>query len=92
MDILPMDIYVNDKSMANILSLKEVADYFRITMDTKEYHTMLFHSSKYKDCHFNECGKGMYYLNISNPEIITLTTERGDTNYYFLSTVNESID
>ena len=35
LDILGMDIYVNDKSMANILSLKEVADYLRMTMDTK---------------------------------------------------------
>ena len=43
LDILPMGIYVNDKSMANILYLKEVADYFYGTMDTKEDHEMLVH-------------------------------------------------
>ena len=35
MEILPMGIYVNDNSMENTLSLKEVADSFRVTMDTK---------------------------------------------------------
>ena len=35
LDILPMYIYVNSNSMANIISLKEMADSFRVTMDTK---------------------------------------------------------
>ena len=35
LDILPMDIYVNDKPMANIISLKEVAYSFHVTMYTK---------------------------------------------------------
>ena len=34
-DILPMEIYVNNNSMSNILSLKEVTDYFHVTIDTK---------------------------------------------------------
>ena len=38
LDILPMGIYVNYNSMVNILSLKEVAYYFRVTMDNKYYH------------------------------------------------------
>ena len=41
LEILLMDIYVNDNSMSNILSLKEVAFYFRMNMDTQEDHTML---------------------------------------------------
>ena len=48
LDILPMDIYANDNSMANIISLKEVEDYFLMAMDTKEDHTMLVHYIKYK--------------------------------------------
>ena len=88
LDILPMGIYVNDNSMENILSLKEVEYYFRVTMDTKENHTILFHCSEDKAYRFKECGKGLYYLDISNPEIITLTNDRGDTNYSFLYTMN----
>ena len=35
LDILPMDIYANDNSTANIISLKELEDYFLVAMDTK---------------------------------------------------------
>ena len=92
LDILLMEIYVNDNSMAKILSLKEVADYFRVAMYTKEDHAMLVHYSKYKYYRLKGCGKGLYYLDGSNPEIITLTTKRGDTDYYFLSTVNANME
>ena len=45
LDIIPMSIYVNDNSMANIISLREVADYFRVAMDTEEDHALLVHYS-----------------------------------------------
>ena len=68
LDILPMDIYVNDNSMANILFIKEVSSYFCVTMDNKEDHAMLVHYIKDKAYSFKECGKGMYYLDVSNPK------------------------
>ena len=43
LDTLPMEIYVNDNSVAKIISLKEVADSFRMNIDTKEDHSKLFH-------------------------------------------------
>ena len=92
LEILPLLIYMNYNSTENTLSLKEVSDSFCETMDNKEEHAMLVHYSEDKAYHFKECGKGLYYLNISNPEIITLTTERGDTNYYFFSTVNANME
>ena len=46
LEILPTHIYVNDNYMADILSLKKVKYYFRVTMDTKEYHAMLVHYRK----------------------------------------------
>ena len=52
LEILPMGIYVNDNSMANILSLKKVVDSLRVTLNTKEVHSMLFHQSKDKACRF----------------------------------------
>ena len=45
LDILPMDISLNNNSMATILSLKEMEDPLRVTMDTKEYHAMIVHYS-----------------------------------------------
>ena len=52
LDILLMVVYLNDNSMENILALKEVTQYFRGTMDTKEDHEMLVHYIKYKAYHF----------------------------------------
>ena len=90
LDILPMGIFVNDNSMEKIISIKEVADYLRVTMDTKEDHTMLVHYSK--AYYFKRLGKGLYYIEISNPETIPLTTESGNTDYYLLSTVNANME
>ena len=90
--ILAMGIYVKDNSMANILSLKEVIDYFRMTMYIKEEHAMLVHYRKDKAYHIKECVKGLYYLNIYNSETIALVTDIGDINYSFLSTVNDNME
>ena len=87
-----MGIYVNDKSMANIISLKGVVDYFRVTMDNKEDHTILVHYREDKAYCLKEFLNGLYYLDVSNPEIITLTTDQGDTDYYLLSTGNENME
>ena len=54
-----------------------------MTMDTKEDHVMLFHYIKDKTYRFKECGKGLQYLDISNPKTTPLTTESDDTDYYF---------
>ena len=53
-------------------------------MDTKEDHTMLVHYIKDKSYSFKEYGKGLYYINISNLQTISLATESGGTNYSLL--------
>ena len=35
LQILPLEVYVNPSSMANIVSLKDVYKRYRVTMDTK---------------------------------------------------------
>ena len=45
---LPMIIYVNNNSMAIILSLKEVENYFCMTMNNDEDRTMLVNFNKDK--------------------------------------------
>ena len=92
LDILPMGIYVNDNLMVNIPSLKELIVSFCATMDTKEDYTMLCNYINDKVYRFKECGKGLYYIDIYNPQTIALTTESGDTDYYYLSNVNTNMD
>ena len=53
---------------------------------------MLVHYSNNKTYLLKECGKGLYYLDISNPETIPLTTESGNTDYSFLYTVNANME
>ena len=78
--------------MADIISLKEVADYFHMTMDTKENHTMLVQYSKDKAYHFYECVKDLYYLDVYNPEATPLMTGNSNTDSSFLSTVNVNME
>ena len=49
---IPMSIYVNDNSMSNIFSLKEVANSFRVKIDTKDDHAVISHFNKDKAYRF----------------------------------------
>ena len=53
---------------------------------------MLVHYIKDKAYRFKECGKGLCYLDVSKPDIIALTTERGNTDYDFFSTVKSNME
>ena len=59
LNIIPMSIYVNNNSMPNILSLMELANSFRVTMDTKEDYSMLLNFKRYKAHCFKECENGL---------------------------------
>ena len=75
LNFFPMSIYVNDNSMSNILSLKEVANSFHVKIDTKDDHAMISHFNKNKAYRLKECGNGLYYRDISDPETIPLTAK-----------------
>ena len=67
LDILSMGIYISDNSMVNTLTLKEMENYFLVTVYTKKDHTILVHYIKDNYYRFKECRKGLYYLDVSNP-------------------------
>ena len=60
-------------------------------MYTKEDHAMIVHFNKNKAHRFKKCGKGLYYLDISGPEIIPLTAKETVTDYSFLSNVDTNM-
>jgi hypothetical protein len=83
----PFDVFYNPASMANILALKDVADRFKITMDTTKERAMLVHVSNDTIVRFSECGNGLYYFDTST---IHNLTKNNVTEYSFLSTVKDN--
>ena len=63
--ILPLTVHFNHNSLANILSLSDVANLpgARLTMDLSVDRAIILHF-KGKKFHFRECSDGLYYLDI----------------------------
>ena len=61
-------------------------------IDTKDDHVMISHFNKDKAYRFKECGNGLYYLDIYDPEITPLTAKDTITKYSILYTVDANMD
>ena len=66
LDILPINVHFNEHSIANILSLSDVANLkgARLTMDSEVERAIVLHfeNQQYK---FRECIDGLYYLDLT---------------------------
>ena len=86
MKLFPIDVHFNSESMANILSLKDVAEMegARITMDTLEERaiTVHFQGNAYR---FMEHKEGLYYLDINDIKSNTKVSP-----YSFLGSVKDN--
>lgn len=71
--ILPLEVYVNPTSMANIVSLKDVYEKYRVTMDTEADPSMLVHHEDGKAYRFKSCGKGLFHMSLTTPDIVNVT-------------------
>ena len=87
LQVLPLEVYVNPGSMANIISLRDVFEKYRVTMDTKSDPSMLVHHEDGKAYRFKSCGKGLFHMSLNNPDIVEVTNNQKVTPYSFLSTV-----
>ena len=88
LNCLPIEVHYNAESMANILSLSDVANLegARITMDTDVERAIVLHY-KGDTLKFKECIDGLYYLDIRSMH----KTKSEVTNYSsFTSTVAEN--
>jgi hypothetical protein len=87
LNILPLKVHVNESSLANILSLKDVASIpgIKITMDTSKERAIYVHldGKDAEEIKFSECNDGLYYYDVSASNNIKTTVN----NYSFLSTV-----
>jgi hypothetical protein len=87
LQILPLEVYVNPASMANIVSLKDVYEKYRVMMDTEADPSMLVHHEDGKAYRFKSCGKGLFHMSLTTPDIVEVTDNHNVTPYCFLSTV-----
>ena len=78
-------VYFNDASMANILSLSEVAAAYRITMDTSTSPSIPVHLNEDTQLIFTQCGSGLYYYDTTEDKFKPKVS-----NYSFLSTVSSN--
>ena len=60
----PEPVWFNPHGIANIMSLDNVAKYFRITMDTEADNAMLLHKDDGLTMKFAPTGKGLYHHNL----------------------------
>ena len=54
--------YFNAHSLANILALSCVTDYYRVTMDSRDNDRITVHVNADEAYHFTNCGFGLYSL------------------------------
>ena len=79
----PETVWFNPHGIANIMSLDNVAKYFRITMDTDSEKSMLLHKDDGHTMRFTPSGKGLYHHNLSSEDgglwsFITTVSDRAD--------------
>ena len=86
--LLPLiQAHYNENSIANIVSLADVAANYRVTMDSNVDKAIFVHAPS-GTLRFQQCGNGLYYFDVSK------TTVDGNlnsvTNYSFFSTVHSN--
>ena len=64
----PEAVWFNPHGIANIMSLDNVAKYFRITMDMEADKAMLLHKDDGHTMKFTPTGKGLYHHNLSTED------------------------
>ena len=66
--LLPFEVFLNEQSLANILSFAAVASKFRITLDTELDQLIKVHLHHGTRIIFNKCGSGLYYFDKTNED------------------------
>ena len=66
LNILPLQVYHNTASIANILSLSELCNHFRVTLDLGNDECIHVHVSNHETLRFNQCESGLYYIDLSD--------------------------
>ena len=82
---LDIPVWLNDESLANILSLVVVRKKIRVTMDTDIITAMHVHTTDGSVMNFHEMSNGLYCHNIMSK------TKFSVSSYTFLNTVEDNL-
>ena len=83
------EVWYNERSLANILSLAQVQDKCRVTMDTKAESAFLVHRSNRTNMKFVKHVTGLYYHN-PTVECDTNNIKPAVSNYCLVQTVEKN--
>ena len=81
----PTPVWYNPKGIANILSMKDVAQHYRLTMDTNEDEEIRLHHQGKSPILFIPSGKGLYKFDTKgqSPNILSMiTTTKATASQY----------
>jgi hypothetical protein len=78
-------VWYNEKSLANILSLAEVRKICRVTMDTSEAAELVVYKHNGDKLRFIESGNGLYYYDTAQSK-----ARNTSSDYSFVSSVVEN--
>jgi len=78
-------VYYNPASLANILSLRQVRLWYRVTMDTDKEAAILVHRPPLPPIKFIEFDTGLYYHDANSSDMM-----KPHTNYCMVSTVSQN--
>ena len=84
----PTPVWYLASDHANILSLHDVTQHYRVTMDTAVENAIIFHGANGQQHRFNPSGKGLYKwehmmdCTTDNPCWLFITTVRGQGDRY----------
>ena len=88
--LLPFEVYFDGRSMANILSLKDVSRKFRVTMDTTVERSMNVHLSDHHVIKFKQCGDGLHFLDTSTLGSSVFSSNSTVNGYSCLQTITSN--
>jgi len=93
-----MDVHFNEKSMATVLSLKEIADLlgYRLTINTSKKRSIFVETDTVTGVKFRQCGSGLYLYDMAQGHKNSLNNNNQNKSdvidHFSLHTVNKNRD
>ena len=89
LNVIPLEVYYDGSSIANILSLSEICKNFRVTMDSDTEHAITVHLTNTHLMKFTRCSSGLYFYDTRGIDTVVpelpyslLTTVKANKEFF----------